>query len=66
MGAIRLRMAGGGIIGLGLLPSHNKDLYGFRLYDGDVLVGAYVVQRSPFLSALEELGVPMDDPAFRE
>jgi hypothetical protein len=66
VGAIRLRMAGGGIIGLGLLPSHNKDLYGFRLYDGDVLVGAYVVQRSPFLSALVELGVPMDDPAFRE
>ena len=59
-------MSDGGAIAVGLLPSHNKDLYGFRLYDGDVLVGAYVVQRSPFLSALEELGVPMDDPAFRE
>ena len=66
MGAIRFRMAGGGVIGFGLLPSHSKGLYGFRLYDGDVFLGAYVVQRSPFLSALEELGVPMDDPAFAE
>ena len=66
MGAIRLRMAGGGVVGLGLLPSHSKDLYGFRLYDGDVFLGAYLVHRSPFLSALEELGVPMDDPAFQE
>jgi len=66
MSAIRLRMAGGGVIGLGLLPSHSKGLYGFRLYDGGVFLGAYVVQRSPFLSALKELGVPMDDPAFQE
>lgn len=54
MGAIRLRMAGGGVIGFGLLPSHSKGLYGFRLYDGDVFSGADIVQRSPFLSALEE------------
>jgi hypothetical protein len=66
MGAIRIRMAGGGVIGLGLLPNHSEGLYGFRVYDGDVFLGAYVVQRSPFLSALEELGVPMDDPAFKE
>ena len=66
MGAIRLRMAGGRVIGLGLLPSHSKGLYGFRLYDGELFLGAYVVHRSPFLSALEELGVPMDDPAFQE
>ena len=57
---------GRGVIGIGLLPSHSEGLYGFRLYDGDVFLGAYVVQRSPFLSALEELGVPMDDPAFQE
>lgn len=66
MGAIRLRMAGGGVIGLGLLPSHSKGLYGFRLFDGDVFLGPYIVQRAPFLSALEQLGVPMDDPAFQE
>ena len=66
MGAIRLRMAGGGVVGLGLLPSHSQGLYGFRLYDGDVFLGAYIVPRSLFLSALEGLGVPMDDPAFNE
>jgi hypothetical protein len=66
MGAIRLRMAGGGVIGLGLLPSHSKGLYGFRLYDGDVFLGPYIIQRAPFLSALEELDVPMDDPVFKE
>jgi hypothetical protein len=66
MGAIRLRMEGGEVVGLGLLPSHSEGLYGFRLYDGDVFLGAYVVPRSPFLSALEELGVPMDDPAFAD
>jgi hypothetical protein len=64
VGAIRLRIASGGLIGLGLLPSHSEGLYGFRLYDGDIFLGAYVVQRTPFLSVLEELGVPMDDPAF--
>ena len=66
MGAIRFRMAGGGVIGLGLLPSHSKGLYGFRLYDGDVFLGPYTVQRAPFISALERLGVPMDDPAFKQ
>jgi hypothetical protein len=66
VGAIRLRMAGGGVIGLGLLPSHNEGLYGFRLYDGDVFLGPYTVERAPFISALERLGVPMDDPAFKE
>jgi hypothetical protein len=66
VGAIRLRMAGGGVIELGLLPSHSKGLYGFRLHDGGVFLGPYIVQRAPFLSALEELGVPMDDPAFQE
>ena len=28
--------------------------------------GAYIVQRSAFLSVLDELGVPIDDPAFHE
>jgi hypothetical protein len=59
-------MAGGRVIGLGLLPSHSEGLYGFRLYDDDVFLRAYVVQRVAFFSALEELGVPMDDPAFKD
>lgn len=66
VGSIRFRIEGGGVIGLGLLPSHSEGLYGFRLYDGDVLQGTYLVQRTLFLAALEELSVPMDDPAFLE
>jgi hypothetical protein len=30
------------------------------------LQGTYLVQRTLFLAALEELSVPMDDPAFLE
>jgi len=65
-GAIRFRMVDGGVIGVGLLPSHKEGLYEIRLYDGDDYVAAYHVQRASLLVALQELGVPMDDPAFRE
>jgi hypothetical protein len=36
------------------------------LYDGDRYVAVYRVERAALLAALEDLGVPMDDPAFRE
>lgn len=65
-GAIRFRMVDGGVIGVGLLPSHKEGLYEIRLYDGDNYVAAYRVQRASLLVALQELEVPMDDPAFRE
>lgn len=65
-GAIRFRMADGTVIGVGLLPSHTGDGYGLRLYDGDRFVAVYRVERAALLAALEDLGVPMDDPAFKE
>ena len=65
-GAIRFRMEDGQVIGIGLLPSHKEGLYELRLYDGDDYVDAYRVDRLALLSALEDLGLPMDDPAFGE
>jgi hypothetical protein len=65
-GAIRFRMADGKVVGVGLLPSHTAGLYELRLYDGDDYVAAYRVDRVALLIALEDLGLPMDDPAFRE
>jgi len=65
-GAIRVRMQDGSVIGVGLLPGHVTGLYGFRLYDGDRYVAAYRVERAALLGALAGLGVPTDDPAFRE
>lgn len=65
-GAIRFRMVDGSVIGVGLLPSHREGLYELRLYDGDEYVGAFRVDRASFLAVLEQLGLPMDDPAFRE
>ena len=65
-GAIRFRMEDGKVIGIGLLPSHKEGLYELRLYDGDDFVTAVRVERVSFLVALEGLGLPMDDPAFRE
>jgi hypothetical protein len=65
-GAIRFRMKDGGVIGVGLLPSHTAGLYELRLYDGDEYIVAYRVDRVALMSALEDLGLPMDDPAFRE
>jgi hypothetical protein len=65
-GAIRFRMEDGRVIGVGLLPSHTGGDYGLRVYDGDRFVAVYRVERAALLAALEDLGVPMDDPAFRE
>jgi hypothetical protein len=65
-GAIRFRMADGTVVGVGLLPSHTGDRYGLRLYDNDRFVAVYQVERAALLAALENLGVPMDDPAFKE
>jgi hypothetical protein len=65
-GAIRFSMEDGSVIGVGLLPSHTGGLYELRLYDGDHFVAVYRVDRAILLAALEGLGVPMDDPAFKE
>ena len=54
------------VIGVGLLPSHTSGAYELRLYDGENLITAYRVHRATLLAALEALGVPIDDPAFRE
>jgi len=65
-GAIRFLMSGGGVIAVGFLPSHSEGYYEFRLYDGDRLERVYRVQRAPLLTALADLGVPVDDPAFTD
>lgn len=65
-GAMRFRMKDGSLVGVGLLPSHTAGVYELRLYDGDRYVEAYRVDRSELLAALEGLGVPGEDPAFRE
>jgi hypothetical protein len=65
-GAIRFRMEDGSVVGVGLLPSHTEGLYDLRLYEGERYVAVYRVSRSSLLAALADLGVPMDDPAFRE
>ena len=65
-GVIRFAMADGSVIGVGLLPSHTEGFYGLRLYDGDRYLAVYSVERAALLRALEDLGVPVDDPAFRE
>jgi hypothetical protein len=66
VGAIRFRMKNGSTIGIGLLPSHTEGLYEFRLYDGNEYLEAYFLNRKDLLTALAPLGVPLDDPAFRE
>jgi hypothetical protein len=65
-GAIRFWLADGSVLGVGLLPSHTQGRYEFRLYVGDRYLSAYRVERASLLSALEQLGVPTSDPAFRE
>jgi len=65
-GAIRFRMDDGSVIGVGLLPGHEAGLYEIRLYDGDRYVGVRRVDRDRLLDALRGLGLPMDDPAFRQ
>ena len=65
-GAIRFRMADGSVVGIGLLPGHEPGLYEIRLYDGRRFVGVVRIDRDALLSALEGLGLPMEDPAIRE
>jgi hypothetical protein len=65
-GAIRFRMVDGSVVGVGLLPGHEPGIYDLRLYDGDLFVAVYRVDREALLRALADLGVPMDDPAFRD
>jgi hypothetical protein len=65
-GAIRFRMVDGSVVGVGLLPAHTPGVYALRLYDGDLFVAVYRVERAVLLRALDDLGVPMDDPAFED
>ena len=65
-GAIRFRMSDGSVIAVGLLPSHSEGFYDLRLYEGERLKGVCRVDRTQFLAVLDELGVPMDDPALKE
>ena len=65
-GAIRFRMSDGGVIAVGLLPSHSEGRYDLRLFVGECLQSVYRVDRTPFLAALDGLGVPVDDPALRD
>jgi len=65
-GAIRFRMSGEEAIAVGLLPSHSEGFYDLRLYRDERVEGVYRVRRAALLAALEELGVPKDDPAFKE
>ena len=65
-GAIRFRMEDGSVVGVGLLPSHKEGFYELRLYDGEDFVAAYRVDRASLLAALEDFGLPLDDPAFRK
>jgi hypothetical protein len=65
-GAIRFRLMDSSVVGVGLLPSHTEGRYELRLYDGDRYLSAYRVERASLVAALEDLGIPADDPAFRE
>lgn len=65
-GAIRFRMKDGSTIGVGLLPSHTAGRYELRLYDGDRYIEPFMLDRESLLAAMEALGVPTDDHAFRE
>jgi hypothetical protein len=65
-GMIRFRMVDGAVVGIGLLPGHEAGLYEIRLYDGEDFTGVWRVDREALLTALGGLGLPMDDPAFRE
>jgi hypothetical protein len=65
-GALRFFMRDGSVVALGLLPGHTPGDYGLRLYEDERLLGTYRVSRGALLDALEGLGVPTEDPAFRE
>ena len=65
-GSIRFRRTDGRVVGVGLLPSHDRGVYELRIYDGERLVDAWRVERAALLRALAGLGVPVEHPAFRE
>jgi hypothetical protein len=65
-GAIRFRLEGGRVVGIGLLPGHGDGSFGLRVYDGDDLVAVYLVERDDLVRVLEPFGVPADDPSLRE
>lgn len=65
-GAIRFELRDGRKIAVGLLPNHERDFYDLRMYDDGRLEGIYRVRRDALLTALGELGVPVDDPALSD
>ena len=62
VGAVRFVMTDGRQLALGLLPSHDDTGFELRLYREEVYVGVVRVDREQLLSALENLGVPREDP----
>lgn len=60
VGSIRFRMADGTLIGVGLLPAHDDDGFGLRLYRREDSVGIVSVGRESLISVLEDLGLPRD------
>lgn len=65
-GSIRFRMTDGRVIAVGLLPAHTPGVYGLRLYDNGRHLTTLRVDRRRLLAVLGEMGIPLDDPAFRE
>lgn len=63
-GAVRFQLAGGKVIAIGLLPSHGEGSFDLRIYDHERLIGVNRVARAGLLAAFDEMGVPVDDPAF--
>jgi hypothetical protein len=64
IGALRFRMSDGSTVGVGLLPGHTEDSFEFRLYFGEEYLAVYRVDRETMLGALNNLGVPLEDPSF--
>lgn len=62
VGAVRLRMRNGDVLGIGLLPSHTEGRFDLRLYEGDRYLGVVQVDRERLLAVLAVLGLPPDDP----
>jgi len=65
-GSIRFKMTDGSVIAVGLLPAHTPGVYDLRLYEGERHLTTLRVDRARLLAALAEMGIPLDDPAFRE
>lgn len=66
VGAVRITLEDGSVVGVGLLPSHDEANFKLRFYIDDRFLGVYRVDREAFLAVLEGLDVPVDDPAFGE